>query len=162
MPKIRVFSEGDSGAMSEIANEAFGDEIDRGMPRFTSEGFIRSSERPGVKILIAEDSGRVEGFLSLTEGSTESPAQIHLVAVREEARGRGFSKELVKSAVEHVRGIGRGKLKLYSRPWNIAMAKVCLDLGFVPEACLRREYLDEELVQSKNFFLDPVGLVDEK
>jgi len=100
--EIRDFSEKDSTAMSEIANEAFSDEVDRGMPRFTSEGLTKASERPGVKVLIAEDAGDVIGFLSLTEGSVESPAQIHLVAVRKESRRRGVGKELMKRAVEHV------------------------------------------------------------
>jgi len=31
------------------------------------------------------------------------------------------------------------------------MAKVSLDTGFVPEAYLRREYLDEDLVQYSVF-----------
>jgi RimJ/RimL family protein N-acetyltransferase len=58
----------------------------------------------------------------------------------------------VIEAVEHVKAAGRSKIKLYTRPWNKAMSKVCLDLGFVPEAYLRREYLDADLVQYSVFF----------
>jgi hypothetical protein len=32
------------------------------------------------------------------------------------------------------------------------MSKVCVDLGFVPEACLRREYLDADIVLYSLFF----------
>jgi len=37
-------------------------------------------------------------------------------------------------------------VKLFTRLWNIAMCKVCLELGFIPEACLRREYLNEDVI----------------
>ena len=152
MLKIRNFSESDAEILAQISNEAFSDELARGMPQFTPEGFIKSSERKGVRIFVAEDSGKVVGFLTLVEGNVEIPAQIHLVAVAEELRGRGIGKMFVREAIEHVKAAGRSKLKLYTRPWNKAMSKVCLDLGFVPEAYLRREYLDADLVQYSIFF----------
>ncbi len=74
------------------------------------------------------------------------PAQIHLVAVRKDLRRKGIGKGLVKKAIEHARAVGRKKLKLFARPWNVAIGKVCIDLGFVPEAYLRREYLDTDLI----------------
>lgn len=82
----------------------------------------------------------------MTEGDIEVPAQIHLVAVKKEFRGKGIGKELTKKGLEHVKAIGRRKIKLFARPWNVAMQKVCIDLGFVPEAYLRREYLDRDLI----------------
>lgn len=138
--------------LAQMSNTAFSDELARGMTQFTPEGFIKWSGRPGVRIFVAEDSGKAVGFLTLTEGSVETPAQIHLMAVEEELRGKGIGKKLVRDAVEHVKAVGRSKLKLYTRPWNKAMSKVCLDLGFVPEAYLRREYLDADLVQYSIFF----------
>lgn len=152
MLKIRNFSESDTEILTQISNTAFGDELARGMPKFTPDGFIKWSGRPEVRIFVAEDSGKVVGFLTLAEGNVEMPAQIHLMAVEEELRGRGIGKKLVREAVEHVKAAGRSKLKLYTRPWNKAMSKVCLDLGFVPEAYLRKEYLDADLVQYSVFF----------
>lgn len=152
MVKIREFSESDSVALGQISNEAFRDEIARGMPRPTRESFINSSKRPGVKIYIAEDAGDVVGFLTLTEGDIQTPAQIHLVAVKKGHTGKGIGKELLRVAVEHVKNTGRRKLKLFTRPWNRAMSKVCLELGFVHEAYLEREYLDADLVLYSLFF----------
>jgi len=81
------------------------------------------------------------------------PAQIHLVAVRKDLRRKGIGKELVKRAIEHAKAVGRKKIKLFARPWNVAMSKLCIDLGFVPEAYLRREYLDTDLTLY-SFFLE--------
>lgn len=152
MLKIRRFSENDATTLGQISNEALRDEIDRGMPTFTVERLISSSKRPDMRILIAEDEGEVVGFLTLNEGNIEAVPHISLVAVKESHRGRGVGKKLMKTAVEHARNTGRSKLKLFTRPWNKAMSKVCLDLGFVPEAYLRREYLDADIVLYSLFF----------
>jgi len=144
---IREFREKDAGTLANISQEAFSDEIVKGMSRLKPENFIEYSKRPGVKIFVAESSrGSVVGFLSLTEGSVEAPAQIHMVAVQKEKRGEGVGKALVKRALEHARAVGRKKVKLFTRPWNIPMRKVCVELGFIPEACLRKEFLDEDVI----------------
>ena len=152
MVKIRNFSESDAEMLAQMSNMAFSDELARGMPQFTHDGFVKWSGRPGVRIFVAEESGKVVGFLTLTEGSVEIPAQIHLMAVEEKLRRRGIGKMLAKEAIDHAKAVGRSKLRLYIRPWNKAMSKVCLDLGFVPEAYLRKEYLDADLVQYSLFF----------
>jgi hypothetical protein len=81
--KIRNFSESDAEMLAQMSNTAFSDELARGMTQFTPEGFIKWSGRPGVRIFVAEDSGKVVGFLTLTEGNVETSAQIHLMAVEE-------------------------------------------------------------------------------
>jgi len=146
MFKIRQFRREDAAILAQIFTEAFADEIARGMPPLLPERFIDLSKRPEVKIFVVENGKGAVGFLTLTEGSVETPAQIHLVAVRKDLRARGIGKELVKKAIEHAKASGRKKLKLFARPWNVAMSKVCIDLGFVPEAYLRREYLDTDLL----------------
>ena len=146
MFKIEDFNEGDAKALSHIADEAFGDELDRGMPSFTPLVFIRSSRRSGTRIFVARFEGEVVGFLTLTEVVKGEPAQIHLVGVEKRYRGRGLGKDLVRAAIGHVRERGKGKLKLFTRPWNTAMSKVCIDLEFIPEAYLRREYMDADLI----------------
>jgi len=143
----REFREKDADTLVRIFQEAFNDEIARGMPRLKPENFIEHSKRPGVKIFVTEgDRGSVVGFLTLTEGSMEVPAQIHMVAVQKEKRGKGVGKALVKRALEHARAVGKKKVKLFTRPWNIPMRKVCVELGFIPEACLRREFLNEDVI----------------
>jgi ribosomal protein S18 acetylase RimI-like enzyme len=88
----------------------------------------------------------------LNEGSVEEVPHIGLVAVKESHRGRGIGKKLMRTAVEHAEKLGKKKLKLFTRPWNKAMSKICLDLGFVPEAYLRIDYLDADIVLYSLFF----------
>ncbi len=146
MFKIREFREKDAVRLAQIFTEAFADEIARGMPTLPPERFIDLSKQSEIEILVVENREGAVGFLTLTEGNVEMPAQIHLVAVRKDLRGKGIGKGLVKKAIEHARAVGRKKLKLFARPWNVAIRKVCIDLGFVPEAYLRREYLDANLI----------------
>ncbi len=146
MIEIRNFSDSDSGSLAQISNEAFCDEIAMGMSSFDPKTFIEFSKKEGVTVFVAEDRKKVLGFITLTGGDIELPAQIHLVAVKKEFRGKGIGKELTKKGVEHAKAIGRRKIKLFARPWNVAMQKVCIDLGFVPEAYLRKEYLDRDLI----------------
>jgi len=146
MSKIREFREKDAVVLAQIFTEAFADEIARGMPPLPPERFIEFSKRPEVKIFVVENGEGAVGFLTITEGNVEMPAQIHLVAVRKDLRGKGIGKGLVKKAIEYAKALGRKKLKLFTRPWNVAMSKICIDLGFIPEAYLRREYLDTDLI----------------
>jgi RimJ/RimL family protein N-acetyltransferase len=128
------------------------DEAERGMRTFDPGRFAGLSSTPSWKAFVAEESAEILGFLTLTEGDIEKPAQIHLIAVKEAHRGKGIGRELIRAGMEHVKGLGRKKLKLFTRPWNAAMNKVCSDLGFEREAYLKREYLDADLVQYSVFF----------
>jgi RimJ/RimL family protein N-acetyltransferase len=101
----------------------------------------------------AEREGDVVGFMILTEGNIEALAQIQLIGVEKSKRGHGIGKELVKSAVAHVSSLKQVKLKLFTRPWNIGMSKVCIDLGFIPEAYLKKDYLGEDLVLYSYFIV---------
>jgi len=121
--KIRDFRESDVITLVHISNEAFRDELDRRMSAFTPERFVSFSTRPNARILIAEEIADVAGFVTLTEGDVETPAQIHPVAVRKKFRRRGIGKELMKAALDHVKSTGRRKLKLFTRPWNTTIAK---------------------------------------
>jgi GNAT superfamily N-acetyltransferase len=149
---MRGFGDGDAARLAVIANEAFRDEIGRGMSVFDEEYFVKRGGRPGVRILVAEVDGVVAGFMLMTDATVEAPAQLHLVAVEEERRGMGLGGLLVGEAVRLAGEGGAGKLKLYARPWNAAMREVCLALGFVEEAFLREEYLGEDLVQYSYFY----------
>ena len=151
MFEITDFSEDDAETLAQISKEAFSDEHARGMSPFTPEGFINTSKREGVKTIVARSEGETVGFLRLTEGVEGQPAQIHLVAVEAGYRGHGLGTKLVRAAIDHVRKLKRTKLRLFTRPWNKAMIKVCINLGFIPEAYLRREYLDADLIQYSLF-----------
>jgi len=146
MSIIRNYRETDSNLLVLIANEAFNDEIKRGMSPFTQDTFSAWTKRRGCAMSVAENEGEVVGFMIITEGSVEAPAQIHVIAVKYGLRGHGIGKDLVKTAISHVRGLKQAKIKLFTRPWNIGMSKVCIELGFAPEAYLKKDYLGEDLV----------------
>jgi len=152
LAEVRGFRAGDEAKLAEIANEAFSDEIGRGMTAFDGEYFVKRGARPGVRLTVAEDSGVPAGFALMTEATSEVPAQLHLVAVNAGLRGRGFGRLLVGDVVEYARGRGAAKLKLSVRPWNAAMRGLCRTLGLAEEATLRLEYLGEDLVQYAYFY----------
>ncbi len=151
MLKIRDYKDGDAESIANISKTAFADEVERGMNKFTSEWCQNWSKRNRTKIFVADDNSTLIGYLILIESNIEVPAQIHLMAVKEEFRGKGIGKQLVRAAVEHAGELGSGKVRLYTRPWNVGMSKVCVELGFIPEAYLRNEYLGEDLVQYSLF-----------
>jgi ribosomal protein S18 acetylase RimI-like enzyme len=156
LAEVRGFRAGDEARLAEIANEAFGDEVRRGMPSFDGGYFVKRGSRPplwpGVRLTVAAVGGAPVGFALLTDATVEAPAQLHLVAVDAGFRGRGLGRMLVGDAVEYVGGCGAGKLKLSVRPWNSAMRGLCSALGFTEEATLRLEYLGEDLVQYAYFY----------
>lgn len=155
MLELRDFSEDDAQALTEIGNEAFSDEIAKGFPSFTPDRFVKMHEREGVKLVVAESDERVAGFLVITVGYDAVPAQVHLVGVEKGLRGLGIGKELVKYPIQYAKEVGKKKMRLYTRPWNLAIRKVCRDTGFIPEAYLRREYLNEYLIQFSLFLECP-------
>ncbi len=148
---MRGFRDGDAAGLAEIANEAFSDEIGRGMQVFDKDYFVKRGGRPGVRLVVAEVEGVAAGFMLMTDATVETPAQLHLVAVESGLRGRGIGGLLVGEAVRLAMDGGAGKLKLSTRPWSKAMRGVCEAHGFVEEAYLRREYLGEDLVQYAYF-----------
>lgn len=151
MYRLGDFSEADAQTLAEIGNEAFGDEIARGLPPFTQGRFIKFHQREGVKLTVAEDNGMVAGFLVITVGDETVPAQVHLVGIKKSLRGLRLGKELLIFAIQCAMDCGKCMLRLFTRPWNTAMRKVCTDTGFIPEAYLRKEYLGEDLIQYSLF-----------
>ena len=144
--QIRDLANAEAEICVTIANEAFLDEIQRGMPVFTEEYFVKRTTMNGVKLVVAEKK-RVVGFMLVTDANIQVPAQLHLVAVNKHNQGKGIGKKLVQFAVDYTVENGWEKLKLSTRPRNKAMRKICLDLGFEEEALLRKEYLGEDLIQ---------------
>ena len=153
MVTLRGLVEADSVRCSEIAAEAFSDEIKLGMSSFSAEYFSSRIPSERVRMTVAVDDG-VVGFMVYTDANVEVPAILHLVAVDKSKRGQGIGKRLVKHAVDYTVENGWSKLKLSTRPWNQAMRKVCSDMGFIQEAYLTKEYLNNDLIQY-GYFPEP-------
>ncbi|MGB8779274.1 MAG: GNAT family N-acetyltransferase [Candidatus Bathyarchaeia archaeon] len=141
---MREFNEKDAPAIVKILTEAFSDEIALGT--LTTKQLIEFSKRP-VQILVYEnEESAIAGFIIMAEESVEYPAQSHLVAVKSAFRRKGIGRQLVRDGIRRAKAIGRKKVKLFTRPWNIGMRKMCAELCFVPEAHLRKDYLNEDLI----------------
>jgi len=151
MVRIRVFREEDAATLEAIYREAFQDEIKRGMEIVTAREFIEFSKRPEVKIFVAELDDQVVGYVMISE-RRGLPLRVNTIAVKKEFRRRGFGKKLLKKSVEYAKSTGKGKIVLFTRPWNKPMRKICLELGFIPEAYLRKDFFNEDLIRY-SFFL---------
>ncbi len=81
MYRLGDFSEADAQTLAESCNEAFGDEIARGLPPFTQGSFNKFHQWEGVKLTVAEDNWMVAGFLVVTVEDEAVPVQVHLVGV---------------------------------------------------------------------------------
>jgi hypothetical protein len=66
--KLRNFSEIDGHILSKIGNDAFCDEIARGLPSFTPDRFQKMHRRNGIKLTVSEHQGKVVGFIVITIG----------------------------------------------------------------------------------------------
>lgn len=150
MVVIRDFKEQDGKFLAEIYAEAFDDEIEKGMEILTAQNFSKFAKRREARVLVAEENELVVGYVatSLRDGL---PARIHTIAVKKEFRSQGIGKSLVKEAMKYAESEGRKKICLNTRPWNKTMRKICLDLNFIPEAYLREELREEDLIRYSAF-----------
>ena len=116
------------------------------MESLTAENFVDVSKRPEATIFVAEENGMAVGYvaMSLRKGL---PAQIHTVAVKAEFGRQGVGKNLIEEAMKCAKSAGKKKIILRTRPWNKAMRKVCVYLDFIPEAYLRKELREEDLIR---------------
>jgi ribosomal protein S18 acetylase RimI-like enzyme len=127
MVSIRNLQEKDTASCVTIANEAFHDEILRGMLAFNKEYFIKRMTTKNVKLVVAEKK-KILGFMLITDANVFVPAQLHLIAVEKEDRGKGIGKQLIQYAIDYTIENNWEKLKLSTRPWNKAMRKICKNL----------------------------------
>ena len=104
-----------------------------------------------LKIFVAELDDQVVGYVMISERHG-LPLRVNTIAVKKEFKRRGFGKELLKKSVEYAKSTGKGKIVLFTRPWNKPMRKICLELGFIPEAYLRKDFFNEDLIRY-SFFL---------
>jgi len=146
MVVIREFKRKDGEPLKKIYAEAFRDEIEKGMESLTAENFVNFSKRPQATIFVGEENGIAVGHIaiSLRKGL---PTQIHAVAVKAQFRRQGVGKRLIEEAMKCAKSAGKKKIILRTRPWNKAMRKVCLDRDFIPEAYLRKELREEDLIR---------------
>ncbi|MFE7648822.1 GNAT family N-acetyltransferase [Streptomyces phaeoluteigriseus] len=95
--------------------------------------------------LVAEVDGRVAGYIRLGRPSelavNAHVRQIQGLAVRDEARGRGVGRVLVRAAVEEARRLGARRVTLRVLGHNTVARNLYASEGFVVEGVLPEEFL---------------------
>ena len=128
--KIRDYTQSDGNSIIEIANRAFKEEIERGMGEFNQKWMNGWAIRKDSKIFTAQENSGVIGFLILTKGSGNIPAQIHLLAVDKKFRNRGVGKQLMKKIEEIAKKMGCKNIQFVSSAHRKGAHKFYESLGY--------------------------------
>jgi ribosomal protein S18 acetylase RimI-like enzyme len=138
---IRSARPEDAARVRDIAREAFSaylghyhtdPRLDRASADETYADWAwRSCTSPGTadEVLVAEASGRIEGFLTLRRNSPEE-AEIVLNAVATAARRSGVYTELVKAALRWAADAGAGRVIVSTQLTNQAVQRAWTRAGF--------------------------------
>ena len=93
---------------------------------------------PGTRVLVAEDEGRVVGYVYAEIQGTRwmdlrgPSGYVHDVYVDESARGRGAGRKLLEAALAWMREQGRLQVTLFTRTQNERAQRLFASLGFRP------------------------------
>ena len=108
-------------------------------PRLADELFSPASVRRRGTILVARDpeSGDAAGMIVVVRPgaagrqiATGPEAELHLLAVRPEWRGRGIARELVAAALAHARAEGHARIVLSTQETMTAAQSLYARSGF--------------------------------
>ncbi|WP_419803777.1 ribosomal protein S18-alanine N-acetyltransferase [Terriglobus sp.] len=98
---------------------------------------VRSAGAPVRRLLVAEDGGKLAGFVQFVVLLDE--AELEGMAVQRACRGQGVGRLLLQHAVEIVRADGATRFHLEVRRSNEAALQLYRSAGFV-EVGARRSY----------------------
>jgi ribosomal protein S18 acetylase RimI-like enzyme len=144
---IRPFQPADLDAMKAITVEAFdGVSIDQGIERVF--GLIHGHDwrwrkarhldedlgRPHAAVFVAEDEGRVVGYVTTWQDPEAGIGHIPNVAVAASHRHQGLGRQLLEMALQHFRDAGLTHAKIETLVQNAVGNHLYPALGFVEVA----------------------------
>ncbi len=135
--KIREATESDLPAMVDIYNDStcMGMVSTNTRPASVgrSTGWFRQHKATGRPVLVAEEEGRVIGWLSIRpffrRPAYDATAKV-MVYVAPNARGRGVGTKLLSSAMSRVKSAGCNALVCYLLSENALARRLFEDAGF--------------------------------
>lgn len=132
--RLRFFEQDDAEGILRLYKAA-GDWFEE--VEVSRDFIIASSERPDFRFIVAEDGGRLVGFIGALYYDAVGRAEIGPVGVDEEARGEGVGGLLVDRIILFLRekGVRRAHVKVKSD--NNRAQSFFLSKGFSYEAVLR-------------------------
>ena len=131
---IRPWVKGDTPAVHEIEKSSFSDP-------WTVDMLEEALLNPAFCGFVCEEGGEVEGYV----GALYSfDAEIALIAVRKELRGRGIGLNLLQKAIDHARERGCENVFLEVRKGNLPAKSLYFKVGFRQIGERRGYYSDGE------------------
>jgi ribosomal protein S18 acetylase RimI-like enzyme len=100
------------------------------------EGSLAAMGNAGHWVLVADDAGRVVGFVTLAPGrhwSGEPEAAIGELVVSPEAEGRGIGRALVESAMKRAAEDGHVRITVSTGAANVRARRLYERIGFENE-----------------------------
>ncbi len=132
--RLRFFEQDDAEGILRLYRAAgdWFEEVDVSM-----DFIIASSERPDFRFIVAEDGGRLVGFIGALYYDAVGRAEIGPVGVDEEARGEGVGGMLVDGIIRFLRDRGVRRAHVKVKSGNDRAQSFFLSKGFSYEARLR-------------------------
>lgn len=135
--KIREAKESDLPVMVEIYNASLGGGVvstnTKPATVARSTGWFRQHKAAGKPVLVAEEEGKVVGWLSIRpfyrRPAYDATAKV-MVYVAPEARGRGVGTKLLSSAISRAPSAGVNTLVCYLLSDNVPAQRLFEDSGF--------------------------------
>lgn len=91
------------------------------------------------RLWVVEEEGRIVGSLGLQVAAVAGLRTIG-IAILAEARGRGYGRRLLETALEEAPATGAAKVELEVFPWNGPAIALYSSAGFVVEGLRRHHY----------------------
>ena len=96
----------------------------------------RETELPERMFFIEDKSGNkiatATAFYDIHTGDSSDNGQLHWVAIKKEAQGKGLSKPLITHTLEKMKALGYGKIKIHTQTNTWLACKIYHELGFQP------------------------------
>ena len=96
----------------------------------------REAELPERMFFIEDKSGNkiatATAFYDIHTGDSPDNGQLHWVAIKKEAQGKGLSKPLITHTLKKMKALGYGKIKIHTQTNTWLACKIYHELGFMP------------------------------
>jgi ribosomal protein S18 acetylase RimI-like enzyme len=143
---MRTGAPSDIPSVIQLINLCFSDEIEQGLELPTMSQYQTIIDKPDYFLLVEEENSQIIAFSFIQGETLDHPSQIHMLAVHPNYQRNGIGRRMLESCLDLAREHNWQKIKLFARPWNIAMRKLVIEFGFIPEAYLRKEFLGKDLI----------------
>jgi ribosomal protein S18 acetylase RimI-like enzyme len=138
---VRFYEHGDADSVLQIYRSVgtWFEDVD-----VTKDFIVSSSERPDFRFIVAEDSGKVVGFIGALYFTVVGRAELGPIGVREADRSQGVGSMLCDAMLAFLKKNGVRRVVVKVKAENKAALSFFLRKGFSHGAYLRRYTLKGE------------------